>query len=246
METASKTGRIRLDRSRPWAEIVLDHPGRRNAMTPSMVEDLEQAVVAFEAHPPTALLLWGDGGRSFCSGSDLRRVRAGLDSRAGALALCAHVRDLLSRLEALPILRVVAIEGAAVGGGAELALVGHQVFMAANAVYGFLHAGLGVSPGWGGGARLVARVGPRRAVVILAESGRLGADAAAAAGLVDTVCPPGEAVEVARAWLTERCTLAPEALAAAVSIGQGEPDEAGRFAALWGGPAHRRAVGEPS
>ena len=211
-----------------------------------MVDDLERAVEALEAQPPPATLWWGEGGRSFCAGSDLRRVRAGLDERGAALAVCVRMRALLSRVEALPTLRAVAIEGAAVGGGAELALVGHRIFMASDAVFGFLHAGLGVSPGWGGGARLVERVGERRAVVILAEAARLGADAAATAGLVDVVCPPGAAVEAARTWLSARCALAPEALAAAVAIGQGSADEAERFAALWGGPAHRRALGESS
>jgi enoyl-CoA hydratase/carnithine racemase len=140
----------------------------------------------------------------------------------------------------------VAIEGAAVGGGAELSLLGHRIFMASDAVFGFLHAGLGVSPGWGGGARLVERVGRRRTVVLLADAARLDAHAAAAAGVVDVVCAPGAAVDAARDWLSARCTLAPEALAAAVAIGQGHADEAERFGALWGGPAHRRALGEPS
>lgn len=244
MSRPADPGRVHLRTDRPWAELVLDHPARRNAVTTSMVAALEAHVDTLAAAPPPAVLLWGAGGRAFCAGSDLRRVRESLDHSERAVALCRRMEAALARLEALPTLRVVAIEGAAVGGGAELALVGHRIFLADDAIFGLLHASLGVSPGWGGGRRLVGRVGPRRATLLLVEAARLSAAEALHHGVVDAVTPPGQAVAEARRWLARVTAHGAAVVQAAVRVGAGlsPAEEAATFAALWGGPAHRAAL----
>ena len=205
--------------------------------------DLEESVSQLESWDGALVLIRGAGSQAFCSGGDLRSVREHLlDSRAAA-AMSMHMAQTLDRLARLPQLVVAAIDGAALGGGAELALSADQVFMAKTALLGFVHITLGVSPGWGGGRRLVQRVGEKRALQILVEGERLTAEQAKEQLLVERVCACS-AVEEARGWFRALAHCAPEAIRAAVRVTQvSDPDhEREQFLSLWGGPAHRRAL----
>ena len=181
---------------------------------------------------------------AFCAGSDLRQVRAGLADRDQALTVCASMRSTLDRLEALPLVRVVAVQGAAFGGGAELMLVGHRIVVGAGARIGFVHARLGLSPGWGGERRLRERVGVHRAVQLLASAVAVDAEEALSLGLVDTIVPEGEVVERARAWLETVARRPAGAVRAAVELCQGRDPDAGAetFERRWGGAEHRAAL----
>lgn len=239
-------GTVLLEIDNALAVLTLHRPGAANAVSLEMVEALESCVATLEASSCAGLILTGSGGR-FCAGSDLAAVRAGVADRAGALRLCARMAALTARLEALPMLRVAAVEGAALGGGAELMLVGHRVVAARGAQVGFVQAALGLTPGWGGARRLADRVGPRRATLLLAEARRLSASEAQSSGLVDEVVDEGQALAAARSWLVGLPAWgAPEVLRnlALLLAPGGLALEQARFGELWGGPAHRAALAQ--
>lgn len=237
-------GQIRLALEGEHAEIVIDSPAARNALSPGMMEDLRHVVDALEAARLRSVLLRGEGGVAFCSGGHLHAVQTHLLEEGGGAGMCQYMTALLNRLASLPAVVMAAVEGVALGGGAELLTACDLVVAGETARIGFVQAALGVSPGWGGGRRLVARVGPRRALPLLAFAQPVGAEQARALGLVDRVVPSGQSLDVARAWLRELDAIPLDALRAAVQIGRGvEPAmEASLFGALWGGPAHRAAL----
>jgi len=160
------------------------------------------------------------------------------------------VGDALDKLSSLPAVVVAAVEGAALGGGAELLTACDWVVASTSARIGFVHASLGVAPGWGGGARLVRQVGARRALPLLARAERLSAASAAAAGLVDEVVDAGSALVAAHTWIERLRSLPPDAVRGVVSVVRAARDDPDRaveverrvFGELWGGLAHRAAL----
>lgn len=237
-------GRVRLHRDGDVAQLVMDSADARNALSPGMMMDFGAAVDALEGGPEAAVVLRGEGTRAFCAGGDLASVRSHLLSTDLAQAMSVCMQDSLARLQSLPLVRIVALEGAAIGGGAELLTVGDRVFAGRSARVGFVHASLGVSPGWGGGGRLVDRVGALRALRVLTHTGLLSSEDALLMGVVDDVVGDGTALDHALAWARELAQLPRAALAAAVQVSRGLDPAAERavFLSLWGGEAHREAL----
>jgi enoyl-CoA hydratase/carnithine racemase len=223
------------------AHIVLDNPACRNAISPGMMCDLRDVVTRLEASPGLCAVLLSGAEGAFCAGGDLRAVREHLLQAGAGAGMCATMTETLDALSALPAVIIAAVEGAALGGGAELLMVADLVIAGDTAQVGFVHAALGVSPGWGGGRRLVERVGARVALPLLAFARRLDAGHAQRLGLVDEVVAAGSALEVAQAHAAALEALPVEAVRAAVAIARGA-EEGPLFEQLWGGLAHQAAL----
>lgn len=247
---------MRLEGEPPILRLVLDHPGASNALSGAMMHQLQEHLTTLErlcADPGwggTGLILRGEGIRAFCAGSDLRLVREHVEDRVAAEAMCALMQGLTERLWRLPLVSVAAIEGAAVGGGAELITACDLRVMASNAKIRFVQARMGLSCGWGGGARLVRLVGRQQALRLLGSAAPVTAEQALEIGLVDAIAPPGGAEQRAEQCLaaySQHPATAQRAAKAAVAASSGIPDEVYRaeraiFLGLWGGPAHRMAM----
>ena len=239
-------GTIALELEDTCATLILCNEAGRNALSGRMLAELADAVEVLEGWNGRALLVRG-AGSTFCAGADLNMVRAkAADSRAGR-ALAVFVSDLLMRIRALPVISIAAIEGYALGGGAELATACDFRIMASDARIGFVHARLGLSPAWGGGRRLTTLVGRQRALLVLGQARRLDAATALAWGLVDRVAQPGAAVEGAHTLLEPFLELPAESVRAAKSVVHaactldavaGISRERAVFESLWGGEAH--------
>lgn len=237
-------GRIHLDIQGRVAELILDNPGARNAVSIGMMADLRAAVDRLRQWQGAAVILRSADRRAFCSGGDLAAVRSHLLEQGLAEAMSRHMQTVLDELAALPVVRIAALEGAAVGGGAELLLVADWIVAAPASRVGFVQGRLGVSPGWGGGRRLVERLGSRLARLELAMAKLRVAEEALAVGLVDEVVADGDALDRARDLAEQVAARAPVALAAALQVGAGvdAEEERAAFLSLWGGPAHRQAL----
>lgn len=226
------------------AEVVLDNPGARNALSPGMMADLEQAVLALEAYSGVGVVLRGEGSAAFCAGGDLEAVRAHLLEPGAGAGMAGFMGPLLDRLAALPLVVVAAVEGAALGGGAELLTCADHVVLGRGARVGFVQGALGVSPGWGGGRRLIARAGRHAALELLAGAPVLDAQRAATLGLAHQVVDDGQALAAAHAWLAPMLALPPQAVRGAVRVVKADTasEEQAIFAELWGAEAHRSAL----
>lgn len=224
--------------------VTINRPEKRNPLSRAVLAELGAVFERHASDPSLALaVLTGAGDKSFAAGGDLRdleKVRT-LDEARGLHDLGNGAFHAIRRF---PVPVVAALNGLAVGGGAELAVACDVRFAAAHARIGFVQGTLNIPTAWGGGADLAAIVGPAKALKLLAEAQILDAPAALAAGLVDAVAPEGEAFAAAverfiAPWLKQRPQVMRafkwQAAASKLGLTRAACDERDRenFAAAW-------------
>jgi enoyl-CoA hydratase/carnithine racemase len=210
--SATATGDPRVSATAPddagVVVVTIDRPEAANALTLAMQGTLAATLTAALAAPDTrALVLTGAGGRAFCAGADLREL-AGPAPPDGA-AVARTLRAALEALEAAPVPAVAALNGAAMGGGAELALACDLRVAAADAVLSFRQVTMGLVTAWGGARRLLRLVGPAGARRLLLTGAEVSADEAWRIGLVDQRTAPGDALDAALALARRLASLPP-------------------------------------
>lgn len=241
-----RDGRITLEPAhgpRGHATLRICRPGAGNALSREAAEDLSVAVDSLAADPPAGVVLAAQGDRFFCAGGDLDDYRA-LADQDSARVVSLRMQDILGRLRALPCLVVCAVEGAAIGGGAELALACDLRIAGSGAGFAFPQSRLGVVCGWGGAAWLVEAVGRGRAVELLMTGRTVGAEEAAAVGLVHSVVPAGRAEQAARTVIELAGGASRDAIRAVkrvVDPAMTAADVAQVFSELWVADDHRAA-----
>lgn len=228
----------------------LNRPGDGNAVNRALAVELAGVVKACASDAALrALVITGEGSRFFCTGGDVKAY-AQVGSAEALNDVFDLIRDLLDALEALPCPVIAAINGYAIGGGAELALACDLRVMDAGAQIGFPQSRLGILPGWDGVGRLVALVGRGGATRLLMKGTRIGAAEAQAIGLVDEVAPTGGALTQAlalAATLTETAPLSLAAIKQALRMADGGDRDALRahsreaFTRLWFSADHKEA-----
>ncbi|WP_164477945.1 enoyl-CoA hydratase/isomerase family protein [Nocardioides pantholopis] len=176
--------------------VTLGEPGRVFVLDGAAVDALESAVDQVERDRPCCLVVVG-GGRVFCAGADLEEL-ARLDPPAFG-SWNERLARVATRLAELPMPVVAALNGAALGGGLELALAADHRIADPAASVGLPEVGLGFMPGAGGVRRLTRLLGPHRARWLILRGTRLSAAEALEAGLVDEIHadPPARAHEFA-------------------------------------------------
>jgi enoyl-CoA hydratase len=171
--------------------VTLNRPEKRNPLSRAVLAGLRDV---FQAHRDAALglaLLTGAGERSFAAGGDLRDLeKVRTPEEAGALYDLGN--GALQAIREFPVPVVAALNGLALGGGAELAAACDLRIAAAHARIGFVHGTLNIPPAWGGGSDLVAILGPARGLELMGSARVLSAQEAQALGLVEAVAAEGE------------------------------------------------------
>ncbi len=162
-----------------------------------------------------ALLIVASGDRAFCAGADLKE-RAGWSDDEVRKQLLWY-RTELGALDASPKPVIAAMNGAALGGGLEVALACDLRICAPHARFGFPEVGLGIIPGAGGTQRVTRMIGASRAKEMILLGRRLSACEALEWGLVHRVTPDKSDVETeALRWMEPLVAGAPIAMAAAL------------------------------
>jgi enoyl-CoA hydratase len=177
----STTFRVKIDCA--VATVVLDRPPA-NAVNPTMIEELLEALPAVIADPAVRCLVVAGNERFFCAGADIGVMRDLGERNQSAMRRWVDVQRLLE-LAAVPV--IAAMRGHALGGGAELSLACDLRVLGSRASFGFPEMTLGLFPGAGGSQRLPRLVGAHRAKLLMIEGARLRPDDALRAGLVDEV-----------------------------------------------------------
>lgn len=168
------------------AIITIDRPHARNAISLETMGQLEKALDG--ASGARALAITGAGDRAFVSGGDLKELAA-LRTELEAAAMAWRMRSICDRLARFDGPVLAALNGHALGGGAEFAVAADIRIAAADVKIGFNQVALEIMPAWGGAERLAALVG-RSQALLLAGTGRiLDAAAAERIGLIDQVVP---------------------------------------------------------
>jgi enoyl-CoA hydratase/carnithine racemase len=171
--------------------VTINRPGKRNAVSREVLRELK---AVFRAHAGLddlrLAVLAGAGELAFCAGADLIDL-ADVRAAEATEGFAAEATAALDAIRTFPVPTVAALNGVALGGGAELALACDMRIAAAHARIGFVHARLNTSTAWGGGPDLARLVGYATAMELLASARAVAADEARALGLVNQVAPPG-------------------------------------------------------
>ncbi|MET7304048.1 enoyl-CoA hydratase/isomerase family protein [Embleya sp. NPDC005575] len=186
---------LRIEERADRVVVTLHRSGERNAIDARMISELHAMCDLLE-HDPRLLLLTGHGG-VFAAGADIAELR----DRGRDQALQGINSRLFERVRRLPMPTVAAVDGWALGGGAELAYACDLRIAGPDAVFGNPEPGLGILAAAGACWRLPQLVGESVAKQILLAGHRLDARAALAAGLVIDVVPADELLDRAHALL---------------------------------------------
>ena len=229
---------VDLERSDGLAVITIDRPHARNAIALSTMGELEEALDAAEG--ALALVIRGGGDRAFVSGGDLKELAA-LRTLDEASGMARRMRAVCDRIAAFPAPVVAAVNGHALGGGAEVAVSADIRIAADDIKIGFNQVSLEIMPAWGGAERLAALVGRGRALMLAGTGTILGAGEAERLGLIDRVVPRASFDDEWRSLATALANRPAGQIKRVVS--GATPDEAvAAFAGLWVSEEHWEAA----
>lgn len=176
--------------------VTLHRPEVMNAFNTRMMLELEQLFREWSGEAELrVVLLTGAGGRAFCTGADLKE-RHGMSDDAWR-AQHRLVERMLLEVRHFPLPVIAAVEGYALAGGLELALMADFILASESARFGLTELRRGILPGGGGLQNLPRAVGVRRAKELIYTGRMIDAREALAWGLVNRVVPAGRALEAA-------------------------------------------------
>jgi len=169
------------------ATIVLNRPARANTINMSVTVELNDALDTLDADRDVAcILITGAGDRHFCGGADLREI-GGMITEQGVTG--DPRRDFIRHIEQVSKPVIAVINGAAMGGGCEIALACDFRIIADDAKIGLPEIRFGALPGGGGTQRLPRLIGLAAAKEMILTGKLLNAEEALRIGLVNAVAP---------------------------------------------------------
>lgn len=172
---------------------TLNRPDKRNAIDQATIDALHALCAELEADPRILIVTGADG--VFASGADIAQLR----ERRAADALAGINANAFVRINELPMPVIAAVDGWALGGGAELAYAADIRIATPDARFGNPETGLGIIPAAGATWRLKEIVGEARAAELLLTGRIVDAAEALSIGLVTGVHPTGDLLAEAHA-----------------------------------------------
>lgn len=230
---------VELELDHGVAVITINRPEARNAIAPATMDELDKALDA--ADGARALVIRGAGDRAFVSGGDLKELAA-LRTEEEATAMALRMRRICDRLAGFPAPVIAALNGHALGGGAEVALAADLRVAADDIKIGFTQVNLAIMPAWGGAERLAALVGRGRALLLAGTGTVLDAVDAERTGLLDVVLPRAAFEEGWRALAASLATDAARRIKRVMAPGVQAEEAAHAFAQLWVADEHWQAA----
>jgi 3-hydroxyacyl-CoA dehydrogenase/enoyl-CoA hydratase/3-hydroxybutyryl-CoA epimerase len=215
------------------ATLLWDDAARPvNVFNTVSIAALDAAVAQAAADASCRGVILASGKRGFVAGADLAEI-VELDDSARLTPWFDTLHGAFRRMERSGKPWVAAINGAALGGGLEIALACHgRVASVEAGLIGLPEVRLGIFPGGGGTQRLPRLIGAAEGLRLILDGARLSPDQALAAGIVDAVVPAAELLDAAKAWLLahpdatqpwDRPGFVVSGAATARPIGPGEP-----------------------
>jgi enoyl-CoA hydratase/crotonobetainyl-CoA hydratase len=174
------------------AIMTINRPASRNAVDLATAKAISEAFDTLDSDPGCRVIVLTGAGGFFSAGMDLKAFRSTgerpVDAKRGAFGI-------VRRPPNTPL--IAAVEGAAVGGGFEVALACDLIVAAEDAVFGLPEVQRGLTAAGGGLLRLPSRIPYHLAMEAVLTGRRLTASWCAEQGLVNRVAPPGHALDVA-------------------------------------------------
>ena len=227
------------------AVLTVDRPGVRNAISPATMDSLDAALDSVAS--AAVLVIRGGGDRAFISGGDLKEL-AKIRSFDDAVAMAVRMRRLCDRIATFPAPVIAALNGHALGGGAEVAVAADIRVACDDVTIAFNQSRLAIMPAWGGAERLAGLVGRSQALLLATTGERIDAAEGLRIGLVDRVYPRASfesswrSLAAAIAASPSRSIKSVIAAAAPHHHPGLETAAAAEFASLWVSDAHWAAA----
>jgi len=179
--------------------LTINRPAVHNAIGLTTMPELERVLDHLEAAATlSVLVLTGAGDKTFVSGGDLKELEQ-LTTHQAAAAMSRQMQTLMTRVSVLPVPVIAAINGDCFGGGCEVALACDIRIASSRARFAFKQVTIGITPAWGGRARLVELVGRSIALRLMLTGEVIDAAEALRIGLVDSVVAPSSVRDSAAA-----------------------------------------------
>ncbi|MFE7724035.1 enoyl-CoA hydratase/isomerase family protein [Nocardia rhizosphaerihabitans] len=204
---------VLVTRSGSTTTLALNRPERLNAVSEELYQALIDALVEADNDPQVRAVVLTGTGRAFCVGADLKAHKAGTRSPEEQ----AHYLDLgqkvCEQIQSMGTPVVAAVNGYALGAGAEMAVSADFLVIAEDAQMGFPEVSIGTFVGGGVTNRLPRLVGLRRATDMLVLGERFTGRQALNWGLAYAAVPGDELLDTAHALAETLATKAPLSLA---------------------------------
>jgi enoyl-CoA hydratase len=226
--------------------LTLNRPETRNALNWEMMEAFAHNIESISRDNTIRVLIITGKGDAFWAGGDLLELH-NYASHSDGERLATFMGDALSLLFELPIPVIAAINGPAIGGGAEIALACDLRISSENALIGFPQINLALTPAWGGAGHLVYLIGYQHAYSLLSSGEIIDCQRAFEIGLINNIVAKGRALEAAiniAQKLTSKNSATLRALKKimrahrAHSASEAREFERSIFAELWTSEAH--------
>lgn len=186
---------IKFEMQENVAVITLNSPEKMNALTNPMIEDLLHALdVIVKEGKARAAVITGEG-RAFCAGGELAEIGSSYGGPAGFQRHMEIVTELITAIAELPMPVIAAVNGAAVGAGANIALAADFCIASEKAKFSEVFTNLGIVTDCGGSYFLPRLVGTQRAKEIIFSGRMLKADELLELGLALKVIPADTLME---------------------------------------------------
>jgi enoyl-CoA hydratase len=174
--------------------ITLNRPQALNALNTTVLAELIEAFAAFEADKSQGCaVLTGSGEKAFAAGADIKEMAEKPASEFYAEDFFGGWTSQIVKVVRKPW--IAAVNGFALGGGCELAMMADFILASDTAKFGQPEIKLGVAPGMGGSQRLTRAVGKAKAMEMCLTGRMMNADEAERSGLVARVVPLADLVE---------------------------------------------------
>jgi len=176
--------------------ITISRPKALNALNSQVLNELSQILDSIDKSKISALIITGEGEKSFVAGADISEMSS--LSKKEAVEFSKKGNDVFRKIETFEIPVIAAINGYALGGGCELSLSCDIRICSENAIFGQPEVGLGITPGFGGTQRLSRTVGISMAKQMIFTGQNIKAEEALKIGLVNGVYPQNELINEAK------------------------------------------------
>ena len=169
--------------------VTLNRPDALNALNHQLTSELGAALAAFDANPAIGCIVVTGAGKAFAAGADIKEMAAKTFADAYGDDFITATWEALTRTRT-PV--IAAVNGFALGGGCEMAMMCDTIFAADTAKFGQPEIKLGTIPGAGGTQRLTRAVGKAVAMDLILTGRMIDAAEALRIGLVARVYPAAE------------------------------------------------------
>jgi enoyl-CoA hydratase/carnithine racemase len=197
------SGRIHLESAGGIATVVIDNPGKRNALTSAMRGELLSALQRADRDPAVRVICLTGHGDTFCAGGDINVLRElkSANNEEGFVRLLDEGKAIVGLLRNSMKPTIAIVNGPALGGGFFIALSCDLRLCGASASFGAPLVRLGLGPDWGGTYLLPRLVGSAKALEMLFTGEPVGAEEALRMGLANQVWPDAQLTAAAGAFV---------------------------------------------